>query len=478
MMTCMATTSALTCVLLAAPAFAEAANKAYPPPPPARDTSGYGAKIQRTMALLATSTPEHRNRVRILVYGQSISCQEWWQEVERDLRARFPNADIQFENHAIAGFASQWLVRSAEHGLYPYYPDLMIFHVYGAHNTYEDIIANARKRTTTEIAICTDHLGADEKPNDQGVYENRGWTKQMMDEFVPSFAAKYGCAMFDIREAWKHYVTANGLKPQALLKDGIHLNDHGNFLYAELVKRQLVYKPDLPQDDWKDMVRTYEVGTDVQWAGGKLVLEFEGNRVDAVAGESKDGKPGKAQVRIDGKRPSEIDACFAYTLPSAGCGTWQPGIKRVSSKKLRIAEDWTARVTAFDPKTKVFEFEVSGSRTGQDGKGTSDKTFVSDSGRVVIEADVQLPNLKPDTDWRMLGENDSGVVPVGFEVKWKCVPMFVATYEAPRIQDPTREYATTLVQGLSNGKHTLELKAEDGGAAPVRALRVYRPPYR
>ena len=100
------------------------------------------------------------------------------------------------------------------------------------------------------------------------------------------------------------------------------------------------------------------------------------------------------------------------------------------------------------------------------------------AGLAVGSFSVVLPNLKPDTDWRMPGENDSGVVPVGFEVKWKCVPMFVATYEAPRIQDPTREYATTLVQGLCNGRHTLELKAEDGGAAPVRALRVYRPPCR
>jgi hypothetical protein len=475
-MTSMAAKSALTCVLLATPVFTEAAEKTYPPPTPAKDTSGYGAKIPRTMALLATSTPEHRNHVRILVYGQSISAQEWSYAVERDLRARFPNADIEFANRSIGGFASQWLVRSAEQDLYPFYPDLMIFHVFGAHNTYEDIIANTRKRTTAEIAICTDHLAASEMPNAAGAYEDQGWTQFMMT-FVPTVAEKYGCEIIDIRGAWKTYVMTNGIQPQALLKDGIHLNDWGNFLYAEIVKRQLVHNPDVPANNWRDLVKTYEVGRDIQWKHGRLTLDFEGNRVDAIAAVSTGGVA-RTTVRIDGQPPSAFDECFAFTCPSQGCGTWQPGIKRVSSKTLRIAEEWTARVTAFDPKTKVFEFEVTGSRTGQDGKGASDRTFVSDSGRVVIEADVRLPNLKPDTDWRMPGENDSGVVPVGFEVKWKCVPMFVATYEAPRIQVPTREVATTLVQGLCNGRHTLELKAEDGGAAPVRALRVYRPPCR
>ena len=33
----------------------------------------YGSRISRTMRLLATSTPEHKHRVRILFYGQSIT---------------------------------------------------------------------------------------------------------------------------------------------------------------------------------------------------------------------------------------------------------------------------------------------------------------------------------------------------------------------------------------------------------------------
>ena len=56
--------------------------------------------------------------------------------------------------------------------------------------------------------------------------------------------------------------------------------------------------------------------------------------------------------------------------------------------------------------------------------------------------------------------------------------MFVETYEAPKIEDKAREYPTRLVQGLDNGKHTLELAAEGGAMPPIRFLRVYRPPVR
>lgn len=100
----------------------------YPTPKNLGDPAKLGLGIQRTMTLLATSTPEHRNTVRILFYGQSITEQNWWQNVAADLKQRFPNANLQIENRALGGFASQLLVNTAETDLYPFYPDLMIFH--------------------------------------------------------------------------------------------------------------------------------------------------------------------------------------------------------------------------------------------------------------------------------------------------------------------------------------------------------------
>ena len=112
----------------------------FPNPKSLGDTANYGRNIQRTMRLLAESTPEHRNTVRVLFYGQSITEQKWSDQVADDLRRRFPNANLIIENRALAGFASQMLVKTAETDLYPFQPDLLIFHVYGAHDKYEDII--------------------------------------------------------------------------------------------------------------------------------------------------------------------------------------------------------------------------------------------------------------------------------------------------------------------------------------------------
>ena len=67
-------------------------------------------------------------------------------------------------------------------------------------------------------------------------------------------------------------------------------------------------------------------------------------------------------------------------------------------------------------------------------------------------------------------------VPDGFEIKWKVVPMFADAYQPPQIDDPAREYATTVIQGIDNTRHRLELAAETGGPVPIRAIRVYKPP--
>ncbi|MBN2127897.1 MAG: hypothetical protein JW741_00295 [Sedimentisphaerales bacterium] len=435
----------------------------YPPPVPAADDSQFGAKIQRTMQLLATSTPEHKNKVRILFYGQSITVQKWWRNVADDLRRRFPHTDLEIENRAIGGFSSQYLVRIAEHDLYTYYPDLLIFHVYGDHRRYEDIIRNTRRRTTAEILIWTDHLAAGEKANEAGEYVDEGWTA-FMAKWLLENASKYDCGTVDIRPEWKRYLKENRLTPPDLLRDGVHLNDHGCYLLAELIKRRLVYRPQLAADP-NGMVRTCVVGRDVRWSSGKLTLDFTGNRVDVIAADA--GKHTPVQVFIDGKKPSAFPDAYAITRPSRIHNIW-PSVIRVSWEKPLILEDWTVRIAESDELGSKFRFEVVGSRTGPDGAGNSWERFVSRSGRVVID-----PN-----DWHMerTCKYAKKPVPDGFEIKWKVVPMFVDEYEPPRVEDPAREYATTVIQGIDNTRHRLELVAETGGPVPIRAIRVHKPP--
>jgi hypothetical protein len=409
--------------------------KPYPPLPPVADNDTFGAGVQRTMALLHGSTPQKRNRVKILFYGQSITEQDWWKLVAEDLRRRFPNADLDIENKAVGGFASQLLSRVAEHDIPAFYPDLVIFHVYGANDKYEEIIRLIRTRTTAEILMQRDHVTKWPVENPEQK-DPMWWDHMMNDVFLPQYAKKYGCGLADVRGQWLAYLKANGLEPKALLKDDVHLNDHGCFVMAEIVKRYLVYKPALLGEEAKASVTTLPVGK-----GGKV--EFVGNRVDLVGGKA-------AGVTIDGKKPSEIPDCIGFTRTSLSQSFWGPALLRVSSAKPLVLEDWTVKVLEVDDKAERIRFSVSGSVTGPDGEGVSAERFESKSGRVILEpGDWWVKNVQAFT---------KKPVPPGFEIKWKAV----------LLGDPA---SGTVAQGLPNGKHVLELSGAEG----VQAVRVYRP---
>lgn len=457
--------------LMAIPIAAAAQQAPYPLPGYLGDPATRGLGIQRTMTLLATSTPQHRHTVRILFYGQSITEQDWWKRVADDLKHRFPNANLIIENRALGGFASQLLVKTAETDLYSFYPDLMIFHVYGAHNTYEDIIRRTCERTTAEVLIQTDHVTQDSDLNEETDPaklrpDGKIWNSFMNYLWLPTVAQKYHCALLDQRDIWKRYLHDNNLHAAQLLKDGVHQNDFGNYLMAEIVKADLVSRKDAAIDPMNcATVRTYRVGKDLKQQDGKLTLAFTGNRVDLVA---KAGRAESAEIRIDGKKPSEIPELYGFTRALSTPGGKWPVILKLSWEKPLQIEDWTMEVTRDPADDKLFTFTIAGSKTGPDGSGRSDQRFVSNSGRIVIdpadwnvEYSLSLPGIKP--------------VPAQFTVRWQVVPYFQDRFTAPDASDPTVEAAVTVAQGLANGRHTLEILGD--AHTPVAAVRIYRPPF-
>jgi len=440
----------------------------YPPPRPAADTSSYGKHIQRSMTLMATSTPEKRNTVRVLYYGQSITGQRWSDQVDAWLKATYPNTDFVCANLALGGFASQLLVRTAEYDVMPFYPDLLVFHVYGSHVEYEHLIAEVRRRTTAEIVMQSDHVTKWPEPKAEGNFwqTQKEWDDKMNYHLLPPIAQKYGCAWQPQRWEWVQYLKDNNLQPKDLLSDAVHLNERGKWLMAELMKRFLVYLPNEPKGEWQDMVKTFEVGKDVQWRGNKLTLEFEGNRVVALAAP---GKSGSARILIDGKKPSEFPSCYTFTRPSGTPHIGWPAVKKFGWEKPVVVEEWTAQLSGFNEAQDDFTFSVSGSVTGPDGEGRGRQKFVSTSGRVVIEPG----------DWVFAYDKQVSrkPAPAEFTVRWKVEPLFVESYTAPEVKDLAREYPTVLVSNLPNGKHTLELVA-DGEKPALKALRVHNPPMR
>lgn len=434
------------------------------------DTSGWGKNVQRTMRLLATSTAEKRNTVRILFYGQSITEQRWAKLVEEDLRRRFPHANLVVENRALGGFAAQMLVKTADTDLYPFQPDLLIFHVYGAHNSYEDIIRRTRERTTAEILMQTDHLTKAADFTEETDPENlspKQWDAFMNHKWLPSLAKKYGAELCDQRALWKTYLKENNLEPKALLKDTVHLNAHGEWLMAECVKAYLRYDPNLGASPAENWVKTYEIGKDVRWTAGKLRLEFEGTRVEVIC---KPGTAAPAAVRVDGRKPSEFAELYGFTRAvTQPEGKWLvkwPVVAPLGSQAPLLVEDWTMNIRKDAANDKLFTFAIAGSKTGADGEGRSDARFVSNSGRIVIETNawnvnyaLSLGGIKP--------------VPERFTAKWKVEPRFVDDFISPGVKDPATETLVTLAQGLPNTKHTVEISGSE--ATPIAAIRVYRP---
>lgn len=425
-----------------------------------------GRNIQRTMTLLATSSPQKRNTVRVLFYGQSITEQSWAKTVADDLRRRFPNANLVIENRAIGGFAAQLLVKTAETGLYPFYPDLVIFHVYGSHIEYENIIRRIRERTTAEILMQTDHMAAADsldEETDPAKLSPEQWNPWMNYAFLPGIAQKYGTELVDQRNLWKQYLRDEKVAPNALLRDGVHLNERGCQLMARIVSGYLHYDQKLPNAAWKDLVRTYEVGPDLHWADGKLVLEFKGNRVDAMC---KDGQAPPAAVRIDGRRPSELPGVYSLTRTTSYPGTNWPCTLRVGHEQPWQLEDWTLTLMDISTDPNRLRFKVEGSKTGPDGEGMIRERFISKSGRVVIEPD----------DWNLdyAQKVFRRPIPSGFQIRWQVVPHFVDEFVSPGVKDPAVETTVTLAPGFPSGKHRLEITG--GPDTPIAAIRVYRPP--
>ena len=196
------------------------------------------AFVQRTMARIAKSTPEKPVTVRFQFYGQSITAQPWTKLVQQDLATRFPSVKFIFHNPAIGGFTSPALSRTAEHDLYPWYPDILVFHVYGPVDKYEEIIRNVRARTTAEIVLWTSHLSANETLD-----KNPDADPRIVA--IREIAKKYDCLLIDSRKSWIAHIQEKKLDPPALLSDCVHLNADGIQLLASFIAPELVRAPEL-----------------------------------------------------------------------------------------------------------------------------------------------------------------------------------------------------------------------------------------
>jgi len=439
-----------------------------------------GSRIQRTMTLLATSTAERRNPVKILFYGQSIVRQDYARKaVEAELTERFPHADLVVENRAIGGYTAPALIRTAEQDLYPFYPDLVVFHVYGGEKggQFEGILRNIRQRTTAEILTWTHH------PDRRGI-DNPGHESACTHR--REMAEKYGCEMVDLRETWKRHIRANKQKVDDFLTDIVHLNKHGGQLMGDILVPAFQYHPELPST-WQETVREVSMsdalagkaddvtlsgdwqatGRGVAGSKGTITLRFKGNRIDLTALPLR-GTLGTARVLVDGKAPSAHPGAYAATLPTRTPIDYRPALKRVQLGEDPKVEEWTLTAYDISEDGKQFAFEVAGSVTGPDGSGTHEGTFVSNSKRITLQphdfsfAEAIRIRKKP--------------LPDTFKVTWNVWFMGMDEWKPKPIADLPTLGRNTLIQGINNVEHTLEITLNGDGPVGIESLALHRPP--
>jgi hypothetical protein len=296
----------------------------------------------------------------------------------------------------------------------------------------------------------------------------------MAYEILPALAKKYACEIIDIRSAWKKYLDANSFEPSRLLKDEVHLNDHGSFLMAELIKPYLQYKPKYNNDEFQ-LLKTYKVGTDIFIKGNTLRLPFKGNRVDIIAADSV-SHTGAATVLVDGRKPSSFQGTYFMTRPhrdnNQGWPWTLPAMIRIAHETPWMAEEWTCTFTDVAPPFTDFTFAIRGSKTGKDGVGRASQDFVSRSKRVIIKGG----DADGGGDWHLNRSYQvlKTMVQNGDSVKWKTFSISTDLYKFKRNWDTSSEKVTTLFQGIPNGDHVLTIKSTNG-RIPIREIRVYKP---
>ena len=441
--------------------------------------------IQRTLNALEKSTAANPAHVRMLFYGQSIVEQGWHTNIVRQLKERYPTAILEVENRAIGGFTSPDLIRTAESDLYPYYPDILFFHVYGSTEKYEAIIRKVRETTTAEIVLWTSHLEKKEAESresiEQLLAEPDGRSKAIKD-----IAARYGCLFVDLRKKWCKMMLETGNTCDVLLRDVIHMRPDGPAFgyYSNFIAEELVRIPETNGEPKFSGTITEIPVTDSRVksaADGSLRLEFEGNRVVAVSDGRFEGNRvvavsdgsgvGESSVLLDSKPPREYSDMYFTTRPSKML-SWMPMIKHVeiAPGAMPVVEDWT--LTYIDgtmPLGDPIHYKVEGSVTGFDGEGWNTNDFKSVSGRAVIS--------KSDFhSWQYRyfikegnGDKTRDSVP-GQKITWSTKALFTDPLPAGKL-----DARTTLVQNCANGRHVLSISSLAGGKLGVKSFIVYAP---
>ncbi len=434
--------------------------------------------MPRTLSILKSRPTQDPNVLRVLFYGQSISTPKWTDMAASALQRRFPNTRLVVGNLAIGGFAAQLLERTVARDVAAFYPDLIVFHVYGDHRAYERIIRTMRSTTAAEIIVQNDHVIQPVEPVcDEGLhlawtpppgchghvwFRQRSWEQHMSSSVLPRLAREYGLVLEDRRPLWNAYLRRHGLQPQDLLADGLHPNATGWKLIAKLWVTFMERQVAAYRGERSTLVTSLPAPT----GAAATPIEIDGNRVELIANGPLDGQ---VDASVDGRPPQDQDGCWqdsrvdgAVDLPD-----W-PLIRQVNvTPQVHRTDRWTVTITPTTEDPRRFAFDLVSARRGPEGSGNGDSDFTSRSGEVKIAAqDWTIPSAY---------DNHAVVLPAGYKASWQ--RSFVCRdTPAINLRGEQVEVRHVVATGMTNGRHVITLKLTPEARQRVREIRVYRPP--
>lgn len=434
-----------------------------------------GLHLPRTMALLESSSPQHKTPVQILFYGQSITAQGYADRaITKWMQENYPDAVISFTNPAIGGYQAPTLRRTAWQDMYNQNPDLVVFHVYGGEGgELEEIFQGMKNHLAAEVLLWTHHL--DSTPDEVG------GGREKTSELIKTLAAKYGYEVADARALWKETLEKEKTTPRDYTTDLIHLNEKGGALLGRaLVSR--FQKNSAASDDWKKRVHTVALDTpraEISHEGGgwkiengglvstgtePLRLEFTGNRVDLIG---LVGTGGSAKILLDGKVPSTVRDTLAAGRSSRSPGAWWPTLTQVKLGEVAVPQTYTMNFSDVSPDGSVFAYDVMGSVSGEEGTGKSGQPFKARSGTFSLNAwDIALGSVKQIT-----GKD----LPPEFVVEWSVFSMSKDAWQSPAMLEAGEVSQETVIRCWTDGPHVLEIIPTGDGPVGIREIMVFSP---
>ena len=409
---------------------------------------------------------------------------------------RFPHGPPIIYKMMMASSAPDGLTRGyARHLVIPDQPDVVLIYNFGSPQDLEKFVVELRTHTTADIIVPTLHWCQKHKH----VWPDPEAAMQHQDpSAMRAVCAQHNVEFVENRRDLTQYMIDHDLGIGNLLADTVHQSPYAVKMINQNIVRHF-HLPKHPAYDPRSRERRIEIEEPSEkvsrsngWQPGasgrtmvsasKLAIydpsldiarrswievSFTGTRIDLIGWRNPKG--GSVRVLIDGIPGDEVQSFYTSFVEPDLNNTVYPEHALTDFRRIiydrcpygiglgnnLLGQMWTITMTS-----DIGDYEITGSRTGVDGRGNAFKPFTSESGQIRIEPEL----------WRLATTNRTGDR-FTFEV-------YRATKGQIDFAGPTERFRMRVAQNLPNGPHTLRLETRGDGDVRIDAFDVFEPPHK